>query len=66
MTEQHRNLLENALDELLLVGAERLRASYCQALHYAGLEVHWIDSDRASLAGMLEVARRHREMILCP
>ncbi|MFC6669518.1 2-dehydro-3-deoxygalactonokinase [Marinobacterium aestuariivivens] len=54
-----------ALEALLLVGAERLRAPYSQALHYAGLEPRWIDSDRASLAGMLEVARRHREMIRC-
>ncbi|GHB25303.1 2-dehydro-3-deoxygalactonokinase [Salinicola rhizosphaerae] len=48
------------IERVNLVGAESLRRSYTLALEAAGLEVNAIDSDRATLAGVLAIAQRHR------
>jgi 2-dehydro-3-deoxygalactonokinase len=49
-----------ALDSVLLVGAEGLRTPYTLALSDVGLAVREIDSDAATLAGLLAVAACHR------
>ena len=47
------------LDTVRLVGADSLRESYTIALEAAGIRVESIDSDRATLAGVMAVAARH-------
>ncbi|WP_083387428.1 2-dehydro-3-deoxygalactonokinase [Salinicola sp. MIT1003] len=47
------------LDTVRLVGADSLRESYTLALEAAGIRVEAVDSDRATLAGVMAVAARH-------
>ena len=47
------------LDTVRLVGADSLRESYTIALEAAGIRVEAVDSDRATLAGVMAVAARH-------
>ncbi|KAA0017562.1 2-dehydro-3-deoxygalactonokinase [Salinicola corii] len=47
------------LDKVYLVGADSLRQSYTIALEASGIEVEAIDSDRATLAGVIAIAARH-------
>ena len=48
-----------ALERVLLVGAENLRQSYTQSLEQVGLSVVAIDSDAATIAGVLAIAAHH-------
>ncbi|MDH4572329.1 2-dehydro-3-deoxygalactonokinase [Salinicola acroporae] len=47
------------LDKVYLVGADSLRQSYTIALEASGIAVEAIDSDRATLAGVIAIAARH-------
>lgn len=47
------------LGKVYLVGADSLRQSYAIALEASGIEVEAIDSDRATLAGVIAIATRH-------
>lgn len=56
---QHGALLANG-DEVLLVGSSGLNPLYRQALEAQQLRVKEIDSDAATLAGLLALAERHQ------
>jgi len=47
------------LDTVRLIGADALRESYTIALEAAGIRVEAVDSDRATLAGVVAIAARH-------
>lgn len=48
-----------ALQRVWLIGAESLRGSYTLALESAGIGVEAVDSDDATLAGVMAIAARH-------
>jgi len=47
------------LETVHLIGAESLRESYTIALEAAGIRVEAVDSDQATIAGVIAVAARH-------